>query len=286
MKNTKTLRNIFIGVGVLFALVQRLTVGATDHVLEYGETPLPVPIITFDAPEAGTGPQQGTIALAINDLGTIAGHYFDSHPITHGFVRAKDGTISKFDAPDGGTGPYQGTFTWGMNSVGAVTGSVRDSSDVFRGYVRAPDGTFSRFDVSGAGTLQFQGTIPSDINLAGLIAGYWIDPSNVYHGFLRAPDPDGTITSFDVLGAGTGPGQGTAIGTVDNLNSAGDISGNSIDANNVYHGYLRLADGNIDVFDVPGAGTGPNQGTQCGGINDTGWIVGGYIDTNNVYHGF
>src|SRR5262249_12149901 len=129
--------------------------------------------------------------------------------------------------------------------------------------------------------------VPSNINTGRLIAGYWTDPSNVYHGFLRVPDVNGTIIKFDVIGAGTGAGQGTAIGTVDNLNSAGDISGNSIDANNVYHGYVRrFYDGNITVFDAPGAGTGPNQGTQCSGINDAGTIVGIYIDTNNVSHGF
>ena len=119
-----------------------------------------------------------------------------------------------------------------------------------------------------------------------MIAGYWIDPSNVYHGFVRRPAYFGMITSFDVPGAGTGPGQGTAMGTVDNLNSAGDISGNYVDPNNVYHGYLRTSGGIITAFDAPGAGTGPTQGTQCSGINDTRTIVGAYTDTNNVNHGF
>ena len=58
MKKTKILRNTFIGVGMLFALVQRLAAGATGHVLDSGELPITIPIITFDAPGAGTGPQQ------------------------------------------------------------------------------------------------------------------------------------------------------------------------------------------------------------------------------------
>src|SRR6476620_3904922 len=106
MKKTKIFRNIFISVGILLALLQRLAVGATDHLLDYGETPLTVPIITFDAPDAGTGPQQGTLTYVINDRGTIAGYYFDSKTVTHGFVRATDGTIRTFDATGGGTGPY------------------------------------------------------------------------------------------------------------------------------------------------------------------------------------
>ena len=148
----------------------------------------------------------------INDVGTIAGYYYDSNLTTHGFVRAPDGTFTApIDAPGGGTGPYQGTFTYGMNSGGWITGDVRDSSDVFHGYLRAPDpnGTFTMFDVLGAGTGPGQGTVAADINTTGVIAGYWIDPSNVYHGFVR--DAGGAITWFDAPGAGTGSGQGTAM---------------------------------------------------------------------------
>ena len=259
MKNIKILRNTFIIVGVPFVLVRLLFAGTNDGVPNFGNMPLSQPppaIITFDAPGAGVGPFEGTLTYVINDRGTIAGDHFDSNSITHGFVRATNGTFSTFDAPGGGTGPYQ----WhppppGMNSVEKITGFVEDSSYVLHGYLRAPDGTFTMFDVPGAGTGQFQGTEPLNINSSCVIAGYWIDPSNVFHGFVRDPD-DGTIHSFDAPGAGTGPGQGTFIdvNTVDNLNSAGDISGISIDANNVvprlpahlrwhYHGHRRSGRG-------------------------------------------
>jgi hypothetical protein len=124
MKKTKILRNIFISVGVFFALVQQLAAGASDHLVVYGETPLTLPIITVDAPGAGTGPFQGTVTYAINPMGTIAGYYFDSNTVTHGFVRATDGTFVTFDAPRGGTGPYQGTFTGAINPAGGITGFV------------------------------------------------------------------------------------------------------------------------------------------------------------------
>jgi hypothetical protein len=56
----------------------------------------------------------------------------------------------------------------------------------------------------------------------------------VRHGFLLAPD--GTITTFDAPGAGTGAFQGTFT----SQNNPGDaITGFYIDANNVYHGFLR-----------------------------------------------
>ncbi len=66
-----------------------------------------------------------------------------------------------------------------------------------------------------------------------------------------------------------------------------------IDANYVFHGFLRAPDGVITDFDVPGAGAGAFQGTNgCwyipywGGINPAGTITGFYVDNNNVYHGF
>ena len=79
-----------LSVGVLFALVGLLAADAGDSVLSISSSPLGAPppaIITFDAPGAGAGPFQGTLAFAINPGGTIAGYYFDPNPVTHGFVR-------------------------------------------------------------------------------------------------------------------------------------------------------------------------------------------------------
>jgi hypothetical protein len=44
------------------------------------------------------------------------------------------------------------------------------------------------------------------INPAGVIVGSYTDASTVNHSFVR--DANGAITTFDVPGAGTGPGQG------------------------------------------------------------------------------
>lgn len=95
MKKQRILQNTFISVGVLFGLVRLLAAGTHDGSLDLGDTPLGGGIITFDAPGAGTGPQQGTLTYVINDRGTIAGYYFDSNSITHGFVRATNGTSAR-----------------------------------------------------------------------------------------------------------------------------------------------------------------------------------------------
>ena len=42
----------------------------------------------------------------------------------------------------------------------------------------------------------------------------------------------------------------------------------------------------VIAFDVPGAGTGTDQGTFVSGINAVGAIVGSYVDGNYVTHGF
>ena len=110
MKTTifRNIFNIFISVGVLFASAPLLVGGLRDGVLDAGNTPFGLPIITFDAPGAGTGPNQGTFGYAINLGRTIMGFYLDASNVYHGFVRATDGGITTFNAPGAGTGPFQG----------------------------------------------------------------------------------------------------------------------------------------------------------------------------------
>ena len=53
--------------------------------------------------------------------------------VLHGFVRAKDGTITTFDAP-GSTG----TFELAINPGGVITGAFSDASGATHGFVRIP----------------------------------------------------------------------------------------------------------------------------------------------------
>jgi hypothetical protein len=101
-----------------------------------------------------------------------------------------------------------------------------------------------------------QGSLVGSINPKGAITFWDQDASGVYHGDVRAPD--GTITTFDAPGAGTGASQGTQAA---NINPAGAITGNYVDASAVAHGFLRAPGGVFTTFDAPGAGTGSLQGT-------------------------
>src|SRR5436190_202898 len=199
------------------------------------------------------------------------------------FVRPES-TITTFDAPCAGTGPGQGTRADNINPAEAIAGRYIDASDVSHGFLRAPDGTITTFDAPNAGTGPGQGTIVFAVdclNPAGAITATSLDASNVYHGVLRAPD--GTMTTFDAPGAGTGPFQGTLTF---GINQAGTIEGDYVDASDVSHGFVRASDGTITTFDVPGAGTGAGQGTTPQNISTPGVVPGQYVDASDVSHGF
>jgi hypothetical protein len=89
------------------------------------------------------------------------------------------------------------------------------------------------------------------------------------------------ITTFDVPGAGTGAYQGTYA---ENINQRGVITGFYVDANFVFHGYLRSPDGKFTTFDVPGATAG--EGTFPYGLNAEGATVGYWNDVNDAFHAF
>ena len=137
---TKIVRNIFISVGLLFALTGPLA----------ADKPQPQPIIiTFNAPDAGPF---GTVGLGINPEGVIAGDYADASFVFHGFVRAKDGTITTFDPPSSiGTFMADGGC---INPAGLIVGQYFDATFVQHGFVRAPDGAVSQDRCSGCGPIR------------------------------------------------------------------------------------------------------------------------------------
>src|ERR1700752_1304705 len=155
-------------------------------------------VITFDVPAAGPNQGQGTLPAQVTDSGLTVGSYVDVNGVSHGFVRALDGTITTFDAPSAGMGAGEGTVPEGITDAGIVVGAVFDGSHVFHAFFGSP-GHFTPFDAPGAGTKPFQGTNATSINSAGTMSGDYVDSDGVPHGFVRSPD--GTITSFDPSGS-------------------------------------------------------------------------------------
>ena len=94
------------------------------------------------------------------------------------------------------------------------------------------------------------------------------------------------IVSFDAPGADTVADSfnGTFASGVNNL---GVIAGYYVDANNVYHGFLRSPGGEITTFDAPGADiTDAYDGTSPSSINDLGVVTGSFYDASGFSHGF
>lgn len=102
------------------------------------------------------------------------------------------------------------------------------------------------------------------------------------------------FTVLDAPGAGTGSNQGTGcFGCTFAINQSGAIVGTYLDANNVFHGFVRSPEGKFTTFEAPGADTTPGSfnGTGCFSdcpvdLNDWGEITGSYWDSNNMQHGF
>lgn len=185
---------------------------------------------TFDAPGAGTTAGTGTFTNAISGLnldGAISGYILNAAGEIHGYLRDPDGHLTTYDPPG-----FPQSEPASINAFGVVTGIAFDANGMEHGYVRSANGKeFVMFDVPGAGI----NTEPNNINDFGEVVGDYIDATGTYHAFIRSRE--GAITTFDVAGAGTGPGQGT-LAISNNLGNA--VAGWFIDTDNVQHGFLLL----------------------------------------------
>jgi hypothetical protein len=113
---------------------------------------------------------------------------------------------------------------------------------------------------------------------------------------LAAQNANSESITFDA------PGAASLAGSFDGtfpsgINNEGTIMGVYVDANTLYHGFLRSPGGKFITLDAPGAGAsvgtrfrkspgGINISTRSININNQGTITGNYVDSNNVSHGF
>jgi hypothetical protein len=229
----------------------------------------------FNAPGAGTGSGQGTIASDINTSGEIVGDYNDSNGVYHVFFRTPAGKfLPKFDAPGAGTGSGQGTFVSGFSGLtdkGAIAGNYTDSSGISHGYLRLGNGTFTG-PIDPTGSVN---TYAIGLSLSNTFAGLYFDSSGVFHAFLFA---GGTYTPVNA--------PNSVETTANNIDPAGTLEGFYFDSSFVEHGYVRTSAGHFTEFSVSGGGTGGGQGTSANSSNSNGWITGNIVDSNGVNHGF
>jgi len=111
---------------------------------------------------------------------------------------------------------------------------------------------------------------------------------------LAAQAASSEFISFDAPGASsvTASFDGSVA---QSINDAGAITGHYVDANTLYHGFLRTPGGEFIIIDAPGVGTSvgfrinsPNGSRFASTItiNNHGTITGDYTDAHNVTHGF
>jgi hypothetical protein len=76
-----------------------------------------------------------TVPVSINQSGDITGWHIDASFVPHGFLRDKDGTITKFDVP----GAVFGTSAESINPSGEIAGWYSDARGTYHGFLRNPD---------------------------------------------------------------------------------------------------------------------------------------------------
>jgi hypothetical protein len=217
----------------------------------------------FDAPGAN-GSGLGTLPLAIDNKGDVAGIWGTTAFVRHGFVRDPDGTLTAFDATGAGTASGQGTYVQSINVKGIVAGYYIDGANAFHGFLRSRKGAFTKIDAAGAGSGASMGTQILAINGKGAVSGIFFD-SGGSHGFLI--DAHGTQTTFDI------PHRSNML--VTGMNSGNDIVGYYDDNSlGLERAFVRAASGDLTVFDVFSG----DQGTFAYDINDKGEIAGVYVD--------
>ena len=236
-------------------------------------------VVSFDFP----GDVYGTNPTAIDDEGTVTGYYWDANFNGHGFLRTRDGRVTQFDVPGA-----QSTNPYSINPARTVAGAYTDANGS-HAFIRSRDGSITTFDVPGGmntGQGGYYGGQTVSINPEGEVAGSYFQPipgnpfGGNYQGFLRHRDG-----SFDTFYAADYPPcciwNFSAGITPDQT-----ITGFENDGYSVNHGFVRTRDGNIALFDAPGAGTTHLQGTVPLAINAGRVITGFYTDSNGTGHGF
>ena len=231
---------------------------------------------SFDVPAAVNGTQPTNI----NDLGDIAGVYYDTNNNQHGFLRKADGQIMTFDAPNVGypaqppLGGFPGTIPTGINNKRDIVGYYTDADGGYHGFVRSAHGRFAIID-DPSSTSSPPATQPYALNDWGVIVGIWFDSSFNYHGFVR--QVDGSFTAVDA--------PDSVVTGLYHINDLGEVGGETLDAaTSHFRGLLLHPNGKLVKFEAP------NGLATFGGLNQAlnlkGGFTGTYLDANRGAHGY
>jgi hypothetical protein len=284
-----TTSRLFAALAVLAVIIQ----GGPAHAGGYM-------FVTLDDPNAN----HGTFAAGVNDAGIVVGHYVMG--FTNQGFKYQNGQFTTVQVNGGSA-----TLT-SINNADTVAGFYSDAAGI-HGFTMTSGGSLTTIDDPNA----VHGTEITGINNKGDIVGIFFDSAFTAHGFSLI---NGTFSTVDYAGAGTGPGAGTftlgindadrivggviggtagGIGFTFNgtsftnltvpastatfgagINDSGTLVGYFRDSAG-QHGFVDMG-GQFTTLDAPGAGLG----TRAAGINSSGTVVGFFNDSNAVAHGF
>lgn len=206
---------------------------------------------------------------------------------------AQEAHIVTFDAPGAGTSGGQGTFVSGINEFGGIAGYYVDANNVSHSFLRDASGKITTFDPPGTANVfypGFNGSGAFALNAEGAVGGYFVDANFSVHAYLRAPG--GRFMNFDWPGAcKESQNVGCHGSGVWNINALFVAVGPYEDTSGNFsaHCAIRLPNGKITTFTVPGSSMQAGQGTlpaSFSGLNNWGAITGLYYDANNGFHGY
>jgi hypothetical protein len=207
-------------------------------------------VTRFDVPGAARILVEGN-----NNRGQVVGMYVDKGAVpgpdglfpprsVHGFVRQRNGQITRFDVPF----PYLHAIG-DNNDRGQIVGHYDDPGRPYNlpgGFLRQPGGEIVKLDVPGA-----LSTEPHCVNNKGQVVGSYIDAGT-------QPNPDGTIPQRVIHGFVWRKGRYTTFDPTGSVytapfgcNDRGQITGGYQDAQGKEHGFLLSGD-RTTTLDAPG----------------------------------
>ena len=139
-----------------------------------------------------------------------------------------DGVFTTYDFPGS-----QNTYFYALGNNGVAAGHYEDSNGLFHGVV-LENGELRQYDFPGAVQTEIYGI--SDAT--GKLTGNFIDASGVRRGFSgdEIIEVDGALETF-----------------ADFVNSSGGMVGSYVDADGIYHPYIRTPTGRFVSLDLPRA---------------------------------
>ncbi len=163
---------------------------------------------------------------ASNDFGDYAGNTRSPDgKKTIGFTLI-DGIFTTYDFPES-----LNTYFYGLDNAGKAVGHYKGADDLYHGVIME-DGELTQYDFPGAVETFIYGISDE----TGALSGNIVDEAGITHAF------SGELTI-------TFPGAVSTYG--DFVNAAGAVVGSYIDADGMFHGFMRDPEGNFTTIDLP-----------------------------------